>query len=1010
MRSSASFYRLLFIFVISLCAINGTPTFSQIRCGTVEYMNQLRKEKKIFEADESFEKWIAKRIAARSQKQKLERTEETTYKIPVVVHIIHNGEPVGTGTNLSAAQINSQIAVLNKDFKRLNADAANTPPEFQTVAGSLDIEFVLAKRTSEGLPTDGIVRVKGTKTAWSDSDNTSLKALSYWPAEDYFNIWVCNMPKLLGYTQFPISSTLPGLETASANRLTDGVVIHYKAFGSKADGNFSLLPNYDLGRTATHEVGHFFGLRHIWGDAPSCGGTDYVNDTPNQNGKTEGCPSTTLTACSANQHRMYQNYLDYTDDACMNLFTQGQFDRIVTVLDNSPRRLSLRSSIGWKEPDPVADDLGIRNIISPLENECSASVIPSIEIRNYGTNSITSAEIQLKKNGLIVETKTFSLNLDPLATSTVDFSPTLSNVGTTTTFSFEILHTNGVTDGNNSDNLSSVDVNTLEQISIPFTETFDSAPSGWPIENLDALTTWEVSSAPSDQSGNTAMSVEFYYYEDGEGEKDILYTPIFDLSNETLALLTFDVAYAAFDASSEDGLKVLILTDCNSDLFTATELYNKSGQTLATTANTKQYFKPNGKSQWRKEIIDLSQYIGKSNVRIAFVGVNGWGNNLYLDNISIINQNSFVDIGIDRVINPQIVTCENPAPTLLVQNEGSKTVDGFKVKYSVNGGGYQTTQFTNLSLLPGKQQEVMLPTVSLSKGINTISYVLSEPDSGPDLNSTNDTINTNVVLNAATEIIPFRENFNSPFSDRWSFINPRDGVNWQSINTNYENSVYFNGFNDITLDDEAWLISPLLDFSDLTEASVFFDRSYAYNYKKSTKEELKILASVGCGSTFDINLYDESKYLHNSLSQFAWTPSKAEHWKKIFVDLSELAGQKDVRLAWVVINGHGNNLYIDNIEFFTTADSIPPSITDMFKVYGTTDNTIGFKVTFNLAEQQTVSIDIVDTMGKIILSNTASNVLNQTYPFKLENVSAGLYFVRVRTSTQVKTTKVYIQR
>src|SRR5690606_29195746 len=137
----------------------------------------------------------------------------------------------------------------------------NTPTEFLGVAGSLDIKFELAKRTPEGLPTNGIVRVEGTKSTWTLSDNFMLKSLSYWPAEDYLNIWVTDLAGLLiGYAQFPVS-TLPGLDESPDNRLTDGVVVDYKNFGSSDHGSFNLDPNYNKGRTATHEVGHFFGLK-----------------------------------------------------------------------------------------------------------------------------------------------------------------------------------------------------------------------------------------------------------------------------------------------------------------------------------------------------------------------------------------------------------------------------------------------------------------------------------------------------------------------------------------------------------------------------------------------------------------------------------------------------------------------------------------------------------------------------------------------------------------------------
>jgi gliding motility-associated-like protein len=263
----------------------------------------------------------------------------------VVIHVIHNGEAIGQGSNISEAQILSQLEVLNLDFKRLNTDAADTPPEFLPVAGAIDIEFVLAQLDPDGNPTNGINRVKGTKQKWSMSDNAQLKALSYWNANNYINIWVCNLDDYAGYTQFPIS-TLPGLENSPTNALTDGIVVLYRAFGSSDYGNFNLDNGLDKGRTATHEMGHFFGLRHIWGDVSHCDGTDYVDDTPPQSMSSSGCPSHPQLLCPSGNARaaMIQNYLDLTDDGCMNLFTKGQVVRMRTVLENSPRRASLLQS------------------------------------------------------------------------------------------------------------------------------------------------------------------------------------------------------------------------------------------------------------------------------------------------------------------------------------------------------------------------------------------------------------------------------------------------------------------------------------------------------------------------------------------------------------------------------------------------------------------------------------------------------------------------------------------
>lgn len=252
--------------------------------------------------------------------------------IPVVMHIVYNT----ASQNISDAQINSQIAILNEDFRKLNADVALVPSVFSGLAADCEIQFCLAQRDPAGNATNGIVRKSTTVSSFSSNDNIKRNANGgddAWDASKYLNIWVGNLSGgLLGYAQFPGGAAA-----------TDGVVILYTACGNTG---VAAAP-FNKGRTATHEIGHWLNLRHIWGDA-TCG-NDQVADTPTQQTSNFGCPNFPHVTCSNGPNGdMWMNYMDYTDDACMYMFSAGQKSRMLASLNTT--RVSLLTSLGCVPP------------------------------------------------------------------------------------------------------------------------------------------------------------------------------------------------------------------------------------------------------------------------------------------------------------------------------------------------------------------------------------------------------------------------------------------------------------------------------------------------------------------------------------------------------------------------------------------------------------------------------------------------------------------------------------
>jgi hypothetical protein len=310
--------------------------FAQRECASHDYIGFLKSDPSVAQRLLAAENFISSANNSVSANASTEKTTEETSKniirIPVVVHVIYNS----ASQNISDEQITSQIEALNRDFRRHNADTVNTPGRFTRLAADVAIEFVLATADPNGSPTKGIVRKHTNVADWSGDDKIKFSAQggdNAWDSKSYLNIWVGNLRRLLGY------SSAPG---APAER--DGIVLATSVFGT-----FNVSSPYNLGRTAVHEAGHWLGLRHIWGDT-YCG-DDGIDDTPQQGNFTPGCPTGFRSSCNnATTGDMYMNYMDFTYDGCLNLFTEGQKDRMRACFLGGGPRYSFTYSKGLNTP------------------------------------------------------------------------------------------------------------------------------------------------------------------------------------------------------------------------------------------------------------------------------------------------------------------------------------------------------------------------------------------------------------------------------------------------------------------------------------------------------------------------------------------------------------------------------------------------------------------------------------------------------------------------------------
>jgi PKD repeat protein len=624
---------LILAFSLSLFSV-----YSQDRtCGTMENLEYLKSTRPGYEQSLiQYNQMISDYIA--NMPNKPSNTPNATITIPVVVHVVYRT----AAENISDAQVISQIQVLNEDFARTNADRIKvTQPTFSTSAGTSVIQFCLAQRDPNGNPTNGITRRQTTTTSFSTNNavkNTANGGQTSWNVSKYLNIWVCNLgSSLLGYGEFP---------TGNLSN-TWGIVLNYRYTGR---GGASQSP-FNLGRTGTHEIGHCLNLSHIWGDENGCSGSDQCADTPNQAASTSGCPtagSVVTDACATSSPgKMWMNYMDYTNDACMYMFSKNQVTRMEAIINNPPWNV-LKTSNGCQPVSTI--DASVASILNPTNSSstCNNNVTPKIVLTNIGTTTMTSSTVFYKMDATATQTLNWTGSLTTNNSATLTLNAYNGLTTSAHTFSVWINTVNGTTDQNatNNSQASTFTVTAPPTASaLPFTERFENVtfpPTGWvktTANNLNAANTWtrvaNATGIPVSPASTACARMDNYSGNtDITGQKDQLRTPALDFSNANSSLkLKFDVSHRRYSTTRNDSLKVLISTDCGA---TWTRIYHRGGSTLANAATTQTTsFVPTNNNQWLRDSVSLSSYAGLSSVYLRFESVSNYGNNVYLDNINV---------------------------------------------------------------------------------------------------------------------------------------------------------------------------------------------------------------------------------------------------------------------------------------------------------------------------------------------------------------------------------------
>ena len=617
--------------------------------------------------------------------------------IPVVVHVIHYGGP----ENISRAQILDQIDSLNKDFQALNADTINCPAVFQPLIGNANIEFRMAQLDPNGNCTDGIVRVYSPLT-YDARDN--VKALSYWPSNKYLNMWVVNSianssgspGQVIGFAQFP------GTGPAS----TDGVVIKHDFMGSIGTAAI----NSNNGRTATHEVGHWLNLRHIWGDA-TCG-NDQVSDTPpHAAANLSICPAwPKLSSCAGNAPNgdMFTNYMDYTNGDCQNMFSIGQSSRMNAALNSA---ISGRSNLSSASNLTATGTTGTPAALCPPK----ADFIPRQRFLCAGATATFNDGSWRGQ----VASRTWTFPGGTPATDT-SANPTVTY---NTPGVYDVILT--VTNASGSDTKTETGMIVVSSSSatgaVPFSEGFESgvfpSSSDWFLQNANGGNAWEVNNSAA-ASGSHSINI-YNYFGNNKGPDEFI-TGAFNLSNVTATQLTFNLAFALGSSlqTNTDKLVVYYSTNCGQSW---TPRYTRQGTALQTTASTvANDFVPSA-SQWRLETINLSTTAvsTKPNVRFRFEYTYDTGNNIYIDNINLTGT-----VGVDEinVENANVVVYPNPSSSTTYVD--FNTTVGGAVKIEVTDAqGRLCTTFQD-ELPAGDHQYTMSP--DLSEGVYFVRLMFGD--------------------------------------------------------------------------------------------------------------------------------------------------------------------------------------------------------------------------------------------------------------------------------------------
>ncbi|MGV3767572.1 MAG: choice-of-anchor J domain-containing protein [Chitinophagaceae bacterium] len=972
------------------------------RCGTGKvmeaYFQQFPQYRKPFE--ERLDN-LRKQAVQRKDMQ-AEARVQASMQVPVVFHVLLPNPALVTD-----AQLLGQLKTINDDFGGTNADSTAIPAAFKNSFGKSCILFCMAQRTPENEPSSGIIRktfTNGSSPGLGDpAKYTALGGSDAWDTNRFLNIWVTEIGGgTLGYSFLPGTPGLPAREA--------GLVLNYRYTGNSG----TATAPFNLGRTATHELGHFFGLQHIWGaseNTRSCSDSDGVSDTPNQDTANFGNPVFPKTdACTPSAPGvMFMNYMDYVNDAAMMMFTQGQAALMETALANASDRAGLLQSDGCTHPVVYPLDARLAGAVNMAEGAflCTGTFTPSIVVRNAGSTTLTTVSAGYILDGGLPQTNTFSINLASYTQTTVALAPIDLQPGAHTIVLF-VYAPNGNADNNLTNDTLRFNFTVNAPVNLPITESFESGmlPDNWYLRT-SGQTNWQL----TNMAGNTGSQAMYFpnFDTDEPGSTADLVLPSAALNGADSIALRFSVAAAIYNTTYLDTLQVLVSTDCGT---TFTSVYKKWGNTLATAPATSDAFFPTA-TQWREEHIDLSNFRNSGTIQVFFRNINQFGNNIFLDDISLNGFNfpennaalSAINDPAERLCSPDIV------PKVTIRNEGIAPLQSLSITFRTDNGTETFFQWTGF--LERFQTEVVtLPAAAVTTGTHELVVYTSFPNGNPDPDQTNDTLRKTFVRQDPVAL-PLTESFEQPgFPPPNWFLATQDNntITWAlsplAAYTGTRSAVAANASAQGNAGAITDLSTPLLAYAPSDSLYVSF-RIATRPRDASAPDYFSIQLTTDCGLSYQQVYFKSTTELsmENTGTNGDFVPARRSQWRKDSVNLTPFLAQSNTfYLVFRNINNFDSNIYLDDVNVY--GRNLPSKLKeDGFLIAPT--------ITANLLMVQHYRqptalryIRLLNTAGQQVFQRQYNGNASSYIELHLGHLAAGTYFIQLGYTDRHVTKKI----